>query len=574
MNGIPERAGHRDAGGQLRHFLPFLGWPRFTRGTLRDDLVAGVTVALVAVPQSLAYAQLAGVPPHYGLYASFIPAIVGILFGSSLLMSTGPVAMTSLLTAASVGALVPAGTDQFYAYVTLLALLSGLFQLGFGVARAGLLLSLVSHPVTAGFINAAALIIAMAQLPALLGISTRESGHLLADTWNVITRMDTLHAWSLGFGLTAMALFMAFRKFAPRLPGVLITVGILIGVSDVSGFAEHGGRIVGSIPAGLPGVGVPALEWRAITALLPAAFVIALISFLEAMSSCKAIAIKTRVRWDENQELIGQGLAKIAAAFCQSMPVSGSFSRSALNLASRARTGLSSLVTAGCVLLTLLYFTPFLYHLPKSVLAGVIMLAVFSLLDLKAFRRSWRASREDGVAATATFIATLAFAPNIQNGILTGIIISLAALIYGRMRPKVEVLAVPGATAVDAGAGAASHSQIGVLRFDASLTFANVSFFEETVLALERDNPDLGYILINANGINHLDASGVEMLRNLTQHLRQSGISLVLTDVKRHVLDVAERTGLVAELGRENIYPTAAMAIAVLRLPRDDSRKR
>ena len=537
---------------------------------MRADLVAGITVALVAVPQSLAYAQLAGVPPQYGLYASVVPAILGALFGSSLLLATGPVAMTSLLTAASVGALVPAGTDQFYAYVTLLALLSGLFQLGFGVARAGLLLSLVSHPVLMGFINAAALIIAMSQLPGLLGISTRQSEHLLADTWNVLTRMDTLHAWSLGFGLTAIAMFVAFRKFAPRLPGVLITVAILIGVSELSGFAAHGGRIVGTILPGLPGVGVPALEWSAITALLPAAFVIALISFMEAMSSCKAIAIKTRVRWDENQELVGQGIAKIAAAFCQSMPVSGSFSRSALNVASGARTGLSSLVTAACVLLTLLFFTPLLYHLPKPVLAAVIMLAVFSLLDLDAFRRSWRASREDGVAATATFIATLAFAPNIQNGILTGIIVSLAAYMYGRMRPRIEVRTVSDERAANdarAGAGAApaTHAQIATLRFDAALYFANVSFFEETVRALERGNPDLRYIVIIANGINQLDASGVEMLRNLTFHLEQSGITLVLSDVKPQVRDVVERTGLLAVLRPENIYPTAAMAIESLR---------
>ncbi len=285
-------------------------------------------------------------------------------------------------------------------------------------------------------------------------------------------------------------MFVAFRKYAPRLPGVLIGVAILTAVSALSGFAERGGRVVGSIPAGLPGVGVPALEWGAITALLPAAFVIALISFMEAMSSCKAIAIKTRVRWDENQELVGQGFAKIAAAFCQSMPVSGSFSRSALNLASGARTGLSSLVTAACVLLTLLFFTPLLYHLPKPVLAAVIMLAVIGLLDLGAFRRSWRASREDGVAAIATFVATLAFAPNIQNGILTGIIVSLAAYMYGRMRPEIEARAVPATDAVQEGgrgAAPAAHATIGTLRFDAALYFANVSFFEETVLALERE---------------------------------------------------------------------------------------
>jgi len=557
---------------RLRSLLPFLQWPRFTRETLRADLFAGITVALVAVPQSLAYAQLSGVPPQYGLYASVVPAILGILFGSSLLLSTGPVAMTSLLTAASVGALLPAGTEQFYAYVTLLALLSGIFQLGFGVARAGILLSLVSHPVLMGFINAAALIIAMSQLPALLGISTRESGHLLADTWYVITRMDTLHASSLGFGIAAIAIFVAFRKFAPRLPGVLIGVAILTVVSALAGFAEHGGRVVGTIPAGLPGLGVPALEWSAVTALLPAAFVIALISFMEAMSSCKAIAIKTRVRWDENQELVGQGIAKIAAAFCQSMPVSGSFSRSALNLASGARTGLSSLVTAACVVLTLLFFTPLLYHLPKPVLAAVIMLAVVGLVDLEAFRRSWRASRDDGIAAIATFVATLAFAPNIQNGILTGIIVSLAAYMYGRMRPGIETRTVPRSPSAEAGAGSTANAEIGILRFDAALYFANVSFFEETVLALERSTPDLKHIVIVANGINDLDASGVEMLRHLTLHLAQSGITLVLADVKPQVRAVIERTGLLEALGSDNLYPTVAAAIDALTVRADAMR--
>ena len=428
---------------QLKRLFPFLGWPRPTWHSFRDDAVAGVTVALVAVPQALAYAQLAGVPPQYGLYAAFIPSIVGVLFGSSAILSTGPVAMTSLLTAASVSALVPQGTEQFYAYVTLLALLSGLFQLGFGLARAGLLLSLVSHPVLMGFINAAALIIAMAQLPGLLGIASTPSERLLVDTWNVLERIGTLHGMSLGFGIMAIAMFVAFRKFTPRLPGMLMTVGILIGVSHVVGFADRGGSVVGSIPAGFPGVGVPALGWSTTAALVPAAFVIALISFMEAASSCKLIAIKTRVRWDENQELIGQGLAKIAAAFCQSIPVSGSFSRSALNLAFNARTGVSSLVSAACVLVTLLFFTPLLFDLPRPVLAAAIMLAVVGLIDVTVFRRAWLVSREDGVAAIATFVATLVFAPNIQNGLLTGIIVSLAAYLYGRMRPRVEVIGVP-----------------------------------------------------------------------------------------------------------------------------------
>jgi SulP family sulfate permease len=545
---------------RLRRLLPFLDWPRVTATSARADLIAGVTVALVAIPQALAYAQLAGVPLQYGLYAAFIPALIGVLWGSSAILSTGPVAMTSLLTAASVGALVAPRTEDFYAYVTLLALLSGLFQLGFGLARAGFLLSLVSHPVLMGFINAAALIIALSQFPSLIGISAAASKSLLADTWHVLLQIDAIHGLSMVFGVAAILLFLAFRRYAPKWPGVLITVALLTAASYALGFAERGGRVVGSIPAGLPAFGVPLLDWSAARALLPAAFVIALLSFMEAVSSAKVIALRRRTGWDENQELIGQGLAKVAASFCQSMPVSGSFSRSALNLAANAQTGWSAVVCAAMVLLTLLFFTPLLYHLPKPVLAAMIMLAVANLIDLGALKRAWLASREDGIAGTATFVATLAFAPYIQNGIVAGILISLVAFIYGRMRPRVQVVAVGehGALHEVARGVEVNNAQVGIgaLRFDASLYFANVSFFEEAVLALERSNPGIRFILIVAGSINSIDASGAEMLRSLADRLRQNGVTLVLGGPKQQIMDVAERTGLVTALGHANVYPT------------------
>ena len=548
----------------LRGVLPFLGWRRPTANTLRDDLLAGLTVSLVAIPQSLAYAQLAGVPAYYGLYAAFIPSIVGVLFGSSALLATGPVAMTSLLTATSVAALRPAGLDQFYAYVTLLALLSGVFQLGFGLARAGMLISLISHPVLIGFINAAALVIALSQLPALIGIPLRQTEHLMLDTWNVVSHMDLLHEMSLAFGVTAIVFLIGFRKLAPRLPGVLLTVAVLTWVSYAVEFAGRGGRVVGAVPSGLPAFAVPEMGWEATKALLPAAFVLAVISFMEAMSSCKIIAARTRRPWDENQELIGQGLAKIAAAFCQSMPVSGSFSRSALNLASNARSGLSSLFAAGSVLLTLLFFTPYLYHLPRPVLAAMIILAVLNLIDLRALRQAWLASREDGLAGTVTFAATLAFAPNIQNGILIGVVISLGAFIYGRMRPRAVVVSLhPDGMLRDVTRYnlAPLHQQVGALRFDASLCFANASYFEDAVLKLQRETPDVKYIVIGAQGINHLDASGVEMLRNLSSRLRDSGVTLVIGGVKRQVFDVMERTGLIAAMHAANVITTERAAI-------------
>jgi SulP family sulfate permease len=296
---------------------------------------------------------------------------------------------------------------------------------------------------------------------------------------------------------------------------------------------------------------------------------------MEAMSSCKVIAIKTRTAWDENQELIGQGLAKLAAAFSQSIPVSGSFSRSALNLSAGAKTGISSLVSATFVLMTLLFFTSFLHHLPKPVLAAIIVVALFNLIDYKSIVRSWRAHGDDGIAATITFVATLAFAPNIQIGILTGIILSLALLLYRLMRPRVAVLGMhPDGTLRDAEYFqlSALHPKLGAIRFDGSLVFVNVAYFEEAILKLERQNPALECILVVGSGINGLDASGVEMLSNLAERLRTNGITLAFSGLKRQVLQVMEHTELLQKIGGQNVFHADPLALDTLRARLDSKQ--
>lgn len=531
----------------------------FTQGTIKQDLLAGVTVSLVAIPQSLAYAQLAGVPAYYGLYAALIPTIVGALFGSSRQLSTGPVAMTSLLTAASVAPFAAAGSEMFFSYVILLALLSGLFQVLFGALRMGVLLNFLSHPVLMGFINAAAIIIGLSQIPTLLGISAKQSEHFLVDIWQVVSHIDTMHEVSVVFGVAAIVMLLSFKKFAPRIPGVLVTVVVLTFISYKIGYADMGGRVVGLVPSGLPTFGLPLLDWHATTLLLPAAFIIALISFMEAMSSSKVIAIKTRQPWDENKELIGQGLAKIAASLCHSMPVSGSFSRSALNLATHAQTALSSVVSAIFVLLTLLFFTTLLYHLPKPVLAAVIIMAVINLINFKAIIKAWKASRDDGITSIITFITTLAFAPNIQNGIITGIILSLALLLYRMMQPRVAVLGMHSdGTLRDAHRHNLPplHPGLGAIRFDGALRFMNVSYFEDALLTLERKSPSVRYILVKCDGINYLDASGVEMLGSLVSRFKSNGITLGFSSIKKQVHEVMDKTGLSATIGQENIFST------------------
>jgi len=533
----------------------------------RNDLVAGITVSLVAIPQSLAYAQLAGVPPYYGLYAALLPSIVGALFGSSPQLSTGPVALTSLLTAASVAPLALRGSESFSAFVVQLALFSGILQLGFGLMRLGVVLNFLSHPVLMGFINAAAIIIGLSQLPTLLGMSSRQSEHFLLDIWQVVANIDLVHVLSMAFGASAIAMLVAFRRWAPRLPGVLITVTALTLVSQAIDYAGRGGRVVGVIPTGLPRLGFPSFDGNDVLTLLPASLVIAVISFMEAMSSAKVISIQTRVPWDENRELIGQGLAKIAAALCLTMPVSGSFSRSALNLATNARTALSSVVAAAAVLLTLLFFTPYLYHLPKPVLAAVIMMAVAGLINLAALTRAWRASREDGAAAVVTFFCTLAFAPNIQIGIVAGIVLSVGLVLFRMMRPRIAILGLHAdGTLRDAVRHdlAPLHPRLSAIRFDGALRFMNASFFEDAILKVEQDNPDASIILLTCGGINQIDASAIEMLTQLVARFRSKGISLAFSGIKRQVQEVMDRTGLSARIGAENIFPTDRMAVDAL----------
>ncbi len=554
----------------IKRVFPFLGWPAITKESFRADLIAGLTVALVAIPQSLAYAQLAGVPAYFGLYAAFIPTIVGALFGSSRQLSTGPVAMTSLLTAASVAQLAPHGSELFYSYVILLALLSGLFQIAFGMLRMGVMLNFLSHPVLMGFINAAAIIIGLSQLPALVGIPSRQSAHFLVDIWQVINHLDSGHGASVIFGLTALLMLICFKRFAPKWPGVLITVTTLTLASYELGYVNMGGRVVGEIPKGLPSFSVPPFDWHASMALMSAAFVIALISFMEAMSSSKVIAIKTRVAWDENQELVAQGLAKVAAAFSHSMPVSGSFSRSALNLSAQAMTGLASVFSASFVLLTLLYFTPLLYHLPKPVLAAIIMMAVGGLIDFKVIKKSWKAGRDDGLAAVITFASTLLFAPNIQNGIVTGIILSLALLLYRMMKPRIALLGThsDGTLRDLQRLGLPQlHSKLSAIRFDGSLRFVNVSYFEDAMLKLERDNPAIKYILIAGNGINDIDASGIDLLSNLITRFRGNGIDLGFSGLKNQVMEIMRTTGLLDQIGDAHLFASDQDALHII-LPR------
>ncbi|MBF0624900.1 MAG: sulfate permease [Magnetococcales bacterium] len=550
-------------------FLPFLSWiPKLTKENLRLDLVAGITVALVLIPQSMAYAQLAGLPPYYGLYAAFLPVMVAALFGSSRQLATGPVAVVSLLTASALIPLANPGTEQYVALAILMSLLVGAVQLTLGLFRLGVVVNFLSHPVIVGFTNAAALIIGLSQLSKMFGIKMGRSEHFMNDIWEMLQQVNQTHLPTLCFGLVAFLLMWTLKKHHPKLPNVLIAVGLTTAASWYFDFQEMGGAVVGAIPQGLPSLDFPVIDINLVATLLPSAMVISLVGFMEAISIAKVMAVKNRDRLDPNQELIGQGLANIVGSVSQAYPASGSFSRSAVNFSAGATSGMASVFTALMVLVTLLFLTPLLFHLPQSVLAAVIMMAVVGLINFKAIRHAWQAHPHDGVAAIVTFIATLGFAPHLDNGILVGAGLTLCLYLYRTMRPRVAILGrFKDGTLRDVAIHPKlpTDDRIIVLRFDGQLFFANVSYFEDSLLNALADKPRVRHVLVVGDGINQIDASGEEALSNLYDRLHSNNIALVFSGLKRQVLETMRRTHLFDKLGGDaSLFPTEDMALAAI----------
>lgn len=556
--------------------FPFLRWFPMGADGLRADLIAGVTVALVLIPQSMAYAQLAGLPAYYGLYAAFLPGIVAALWGSSKQLATGPVAVVSLLTASALTPYAAVGSPEFIALAILLALLVGLVQLTLGFFRLGVVVNFLSHPVIIGFTNAAALIIGLSQLNKIFGVPMPRSEHFANDILAVVQSLGGTHLPTVVMGVSAFALMWGLKRWAPKLPGVLIAVAAAILVSWAIGYEAQGGKVVGSIPSGLPQVALPAFDFRIVMDLVTSAVIISLVGFMEAISIAKAMAAKTKDRVDPNQELIGQGLANVVGSLTQAYPGSGSFSRSAVNLNAGARSGMSSVFT-GAVVVTLLFLTPLLYHLPQSVLAAVIMMAVVGLINPGAIKHAWEAHPHDGVAAIVTFLATLAFAPHLDNGILVGAGLAIVLYLYRTMKPRVAILGrFPDGTLRDLRVHPTlpTDERIIAVRFDGQLYFANVAYFEDTILAAVADHPNAKYLLVVGDGINQLDASGQEVLHHLVDRLAANGITMVLSGLKRQVIQVLDRTHLLARIGNDNIFPTEEMALDAIyeRLAEKDYR--
>jgi len=549
-------------------FLPFLAWIHEIKDSniLKADAVAGLTVALVLVPQSMAYAQLAGLPPQHGLYASFLPVMIAALMGSSRQLGTGPVAVVSLLTAAAVPTILPegAGMDEYVMYASLLAFLVGIFQFALGALKLGFVINFLSHPVVVGFTNAAAIIIGTSQLNKVFGVTKGSGEHTYEQVWGTVVNATTdTHMVTFGIAIIAFAIMIAIKKFLPKWPGVLIAVAVTTIISWLIGFGTsvedggYGGAIVGVIPEGLPSIVFPSFDFSVMNQMIVTAITIGLIGFMEAISIAKAMAAQTKQRLDADQELMGQGLSNVVSSIFQGYAVSGSFSRSAVNISAGAITGFSSVVTAVIVGLTLLFLTPLLYHLPQATLAAVIIMAVINLIKFAPIKHAWKVEKHDAIVSVVAFVLTLLFAPHLENGIVIGVILSLGLFLFRTMEPRFTELSAHSGSTMFVNAlenEIESCEVVSIVKYSGSLYFANAGYFEDRVLKLIADKqPCIKYIIVDMAGINQIDASGEEMLAGLLERCSSNGVEILFARTEG-IERVLKNSGFIDKFGENRFY--------------------
>ena len=546
----------------LSRWLPFLAWPRPSASLLGGELAAGATVGLMLVPQGIAYAALAGMPLVTGIYASLLPALIAVLWSSSTRLGVGPTALTSLLVGASLTGLAEPGSAQWVAMAMWLAILSGALQLAMGAMRLGWVMQVVTSPVLSGFTQAAALLILFSQLPTLLGLQGSLLEVLQSSTE---TSVDLMGA---GFGLTSWALLWFTKKRWPRFPSVVVIMAGAAALSAALGYASKGGSVVGAVPAGLPHLLWPgALSWLVASDLVMPVLVITLVSFLETASSAKVDHRQGGTRWDENQDLIAHGLAKISSGFSGAFPTSASFSRSAINLYAGAKSGWATLFATAIVLIALLWLTPALYHVPKSVLAAVVVAAIVNLLQPRLASQLWKVSRPEALIGVATFVLTLATAPRLYWGVLAGVQLNLIHFMYQRLHPRIievgehsdgslrdrHLWTLPPLT-----------PRVLALRMDAELDFASSRSIEQALATRLQDDPQIRDVCLFAQPINRIDVTGVETLTRLTNLVWERGARMHISGLKLPVEKALERAGVLPS-PNVHTYRTEYQALEALR---------
>ncbi len=564
---------------RLQKLLPALDWIRpYDRPTAIADLTAGTITAILLVPQAMAYAQLAGLPPEVGLYSSILPILLYAFFGTSRTLAVGPVAVAALMVASALEPVAMPGSIDYIAGAIFLAVASGLILFLMGLARLGIVATLLSHPVMSGFTSAAAIVIAASQFKHILGLQLPSGLRLDELTIAIISHAGDVNVVTLLFGLMGIGLLVFFRQYLSNILikrglsketasilsrlGPLLLVMSLTGLSAFYQVADSAGvAIVGTIPEGLPDLTMPNVGLAA--DLLVPALLIALVGFVESVAVAKALAAKRREKIDVNQELIGLGLANMGAGFTAGAPVSGGFARSVVNFEAGAKTQAAAIITALIIVLTVLAFTPLFYHLPQAVLSAIIVVSVLTLVDFGVLKRCWSYDKADAAAWLITFAMVLA--TGVELGILAGIAISIALFLWRTSRPHTAIVGRVRDTehfrnVLRHDVETAAH--LVAIRVDESLYFANAAHLERTVLDKVADNPALTDVLLICSAINAIDGSALETLEALHEELHGAGVTLSLAEVKGPVMDRLERTDFINHLGRMNIYLSAHDAFA------------
>ena len=546
----------------LARYFPFLAWPRPTAALLQGVFWAGLTVGLMLLPQGVAYAALAGMPLITGIYASIVPALVALLFSGSPRLGVGPTALSALLIGASLTGLAEPGSAHWVLLAAWMAILAGLVQAVLGLVRAGWLLNLVTAPVLTGFTQAAALLILASQLPAVLG---------LRSTWSAVWNTPSLQHFdghAIAYGVGSIALLVLAKRWRAAFPSAIVIIALTGIVSWATGYADAGGDVVGHLPSGLPHLTWPGmLSWEEFSALILPVLVISLVSFLETASSAQVEHQQAGTRWNENQDLIAQGLSKISAGLFGSFATSASFSRSAVNLLAGAKTGYSNLFAILLVVVVVLWFIPALYHVPQAALAAIVITAVVNLIKPRAILYLFQISRVEGCIALATLLLTLLTAPQMYWGVFAGIVLSLGYFLYQRLHPRIiEVAPHPDGSLRDRHLWQlpAIAPEVLALRMDAELDFASAQSLERHITDQLAQRPDIRILYLAALPINRIDVTGVEMFVRLRRSLQKQGIALHIGGMKLPVEQILVRAGALVPGDDLVLYRTDAQALSSL----------
>jgi SulP family sulfate permease len=560
---LKEMSEHRN----IQRFLPFLPWLKgYNRSKFRRDLVAGVTVAVVLIPQAMAYAMLAGLPPVYGLYAAVLAPLIASMWGSLQQLSTGPIAILSLLVLTTLSPLAEPGTARYIELALLLSFMVGILYLAIGIFRLGAVMSFISHSTVRGFTSAATLIICATQIPSLLGINVHRHEYLFPMLYDILKGLPATHVPTLIVGLLAFAVIFVARKYRATFPGGLIALVLTTVPLVLFEWHERGIAVIGATPSGLPHFKVPPLDLNTMSSLLGSAIVVALVSFAETYSVGKAISSGTKQKVDVNQEFIGQGLANLVGSFFQSYPVSGSFSRTAINFTSGAKTWISSVVATLGVIIALLFLTPFIAYVPRAALSALVISAVILLFHPGQVFSLWKKNRHDGIVAFTVFALVLLTKPD--YALLIGVALSLILFLWKTMHPRIVRITNDPELNMFLNADVyrkPSCPQILELRPDNCIFFGNAEYTMEQLLSrLDEQRTPIKFLLLDFESIAFIDISGVDELFGLLDELKARKVEMAFLYVHLPVKKVLESTNFVDMVGRERMLEKMGEAIAYL----------